>query len=96
MNFTGGHVNVTVSKIVPTGPTNQIVMEVLERHQPPLGEQRLPGTLRQQDALPPLGALQQHVELLQRQQQLPWLQKQLPNQLNVVQGFKSIIFGFKS
>ena len=53
MNFTGSHVNVTVSKIVPTGPTNQIVMEALERHQPPLDEQRLPGALRQQDAPPP-------------------------------------------
>ena len=96
MNFIGNHVNVTVSKIVPTGPTNQIVMEALERHQPPLGEQRLPGALRQQDAPPPLGALQQHDGLLQRLQQLPWLPGRLPNQSNVVRNFKSIIFGLKN
>ena len=102
MNFIGSHVNVTVSKIVPTGLTNQIAMEALDRHQLPLDERRLPGVLRQQDAPPPLGALQQHDGLLRlggllrRLQQLPWLHQRLPNQSNVVQNFKSIIFGLKS
>lgn len=96
MNFIGSHVNVTVSKIVPTGLTNQIAMEALDRHQLPLDEQRQPGALRQQDAPPPLGALQQHDGLLRRLQRLPWLHQRLPNQSNVVQNFKSIIFGLKS
>ena len=43
MNFIGSHVNVTVLKTVPTGLTNQIVMEARDRHQLPLGGQRLPG-----------------------------------------------------
>ena len=96
MNFIGSHVNVTVSKIVPTGLTNQIAMEALDHHQLPLDEQRL------LDAPPPLGALLQQDGLLRlggllrRLQQLPWLHQRLPNQSNVVQNFKSIIFGLKS
>ena len=96
MNFIGSHVNVMVSKIVPTGLTNQIAMEALDRHQLPLD------ALPQQDAPPPLGALLQQDGLLRlggllrRLQQLPWLHQRLPNQSNVVQNFKSIIFGLKS
>ena len=96
MNFIGSHVNVTVSKIVPTGLTNQIAMEALDRHQ------LLLDALRQQDEPPPLGALQQHDGLLRlggllrRLQQLPWLHQRLPNQSNVVQNLKSTIFGLKS
>ena len=90
MNFIGSHVNVTVSKIVPTGPTNQIAMEALDHHQLPLDEQRLPGVP------PPLGALLRLGGLLRRLQQLLWLHQRLRNQSNVVQNFKSIIFGLKS
>ena len=96
MNFIGSHVNVTVSKIVPTGLTNQIAMEALDHHQLPLDEQRLLDALRQQDGLLRLGAPLRLGGLLRRLQQLPWLHQRLPNQSNVVQNFKSIIFGLKS
>ena len=96
MNFIGSHVNVTVSKIVPTGLTNQIAMEALDRHQLPLDEQRLLDALRQQDGLLLLGGLPRLGGLLRRLQRLPWLHQRLPNQSNVVQNFKSIIFGLKS
>ena len=96
MNFIGSHVNVTVSKIVPTGLTNQIAMEALDRHQLPLDEQRLLDALQQHDGLLRLGAPLRLGGLLRRLQQLPWLHQRLPNQSNVVQNFKSIIFGLKS